>query len=124
VLDREVMGTDQFMGNASVNILPWIAAGSFEGNVDVLDKSGKKAGALTFSAKFTKTQGEYSNISNMEPNGEFSDEEIRDAFLAFDLDKNNYVGAAEIRHILINIGERATDEEVMVMRTSLLRKFD
>ena len=31
---------------------------------------------------------------------------------AFDLDKNNFVGAAEIRHVLINIGEQVTDEEV------------
>ncbi|RHY35397.1 hypothetical protein DYB32_000164 [Aphanomyces invadans] len=34
------------------------------------------------------------------------------AFKAFDLDHNNYVGAAEIRHVLINIGESPTDEEV------------
>lgn len=31
---------------------------------------------------------------------------------SFDLDKNNFVGAAEIRHVLINIGETVTDEEV------------
>jgi Ca2+-binding EF-hand superfamily protein len=111
-MDREVMGKDQFMGGARVNILPWIAAGTFEGNVDIFDKSDKKAGALSFSAKFIRTQGANSNVPNIEANGEFSDEEIRDAFLAFDLDKNNYVGAAEIRHILINIGERASDEEV------------
>ncbi|GMH46963.1 hypothetical protein TrLO_g2558 [Triparma laevis f. longispina] len=39
-------------------------------------------------------------------------EEIWDAFKAFDLDKNNFVGAAEIRYVLINIGETVTDEEV------------
>jgi len=44
--------------------------------------------------------------------GNFSDDEILGAFRAFDLDKNNYVGAAEIRHVLINIGERVTDEEI------------
>lgn len=42
----------------------------------------------------------------------FTDDEILEAFKAFDLDKNNYVGAAEIRHVLINIGEQVTDEEV------------
>ena len=38
---------------------------------------------------------------------QFSDAEILEAFRAFDLDKNNFVGAAEIRHVLvsINIGE-------------------
>jgi serine/threonine-protein phosphatase 2B regulatory subunit len=47
-----------------------------------------------------------------DPNGRFSDDEILEAFRAFDLDKNNFIGAAEIRHILINIGEQVTDEEV------------
>lgn len=47
-----------------------------------------------------------------DPNGRFSDREIREAFQSFDLDRNNFVGAAEIRHVLVNIGENATDEEV------------
>jgi Ca2+-binding EF-hand superfamily protein len=47
-----------------------------------------------------------------DPAGNFTDEEILEAFQAFDLDKNNFVGAAEIRHVLINIGEQVTDEEV------------
>lgn len=47
-----------------------------------------------------------------DPNGMFTDKEILEAFQAFDLDHNNYVGAAEIRHVLINIGESPTDEEV------------
>ena len=49
-----------------------------------------------------------------DPNGKFTDEEIWEAFVAFDLDKNNFVGAAEIRHVLINIGENVTDEEVPI----------
>ena len=47
-----------------------------------------------------------------DPSGKFTDDEIVEAFKAFDLDKNNFVGAAEIRHVLINIGEQVTDEEV------------
>lgn len=47
-----------------------------------------------------------------DPHGDFTDEEILEAFRAFDLDDNNFVGAAEIRHVLINIGEKVTDEEV------------
>lgn len=42
----------------------------------------------------------------------FSDNEIKSAFDCFDLDKNRFVGAAEIRHILTLIGENATDEEI------------
>merc|ERR1719487_1842654 len=47
-----------------------------------------------------------------DPNGKFTDQEIKEAFEAFDLDHNNFVGAAEIRHVLVNIGEQPTDEEV------------
>merc|ERR1740129_1922125 len=42
----------------------------------------------------------------------FSDEEIKQAFDTFDLDKNRFVGAAEISHILQVIGEEVTDEEI------------
>ena len=45
----------------------------------------------------------------------FNDEEIRAAFEFIDLDNNDYVGAAEIRHILICMGELVTDEEVDMM---------
>ncbi|CAM9794213.1 unnamed protein product [Chrysoparadoxa australica] len=48
---------------------------------------------------------------------EFSEEEILSAFKFLDLDKNNYIGAAEIRHILICMGELITDEEVDMMIT-------
>ena len=44
--------------------------------------------------------------------GPFTDAEIKEAFEAFDLDHNNFIGAAEIRHVLINIGEQPTDAEV------------
>jgi len=42
----------------------------------------------------------------------FSDEEIREAFVTFDLDHNSFVGAAEIKHLLGLIGETATDDEI------------
>ena len=47
----------------------------------------------------------------------FSDAEILEAFCAFDLDKNNFVGAAEIRHVLvsINIGEQAINEMIRMV---------
>ncbi|TMW66507.1 hypothetical protein Poli38472_004272 [Pythium oligandrum] len=43
---------------------------------------------------------------------EFTDEEILGAFRFIDLDKNNFIGAAELRHLLICMGELITDEEV------------
>ena len=39
-------------------------------------------------------------------------DEVKEAFREFDLDKNGYVGAAEIAHILQSMGEKATDDEV------------
>lgn len=46
---------------------------------------------------------------------EFTDEEIIAAFRFIDLDHNNFVGAAEIRHILVCMGEMITDEEIDMM---------
>ncbi len=41
-----------------------------------------------------------------------TDEEIRKAFLVFDKDGNGYISEAELRHVLNNIGEKLSDEEV------------
>ncbi len=46
---------------------------------------------------------------------EFTEEEIRRGFDFIDLDKNGYVGAAELRHVLICMGELVTDEEIDMM---------
>ena len=121
------------MGYAKIGILDWIAQGEFSGPIEILDRSGSLAGELLVEAEFEKDLGvgdATSNPTKESPkNGdtkaastskqggkgkdsEFSDAEILNAFTSFDLDKNNYVGAAEIRHVLVNIGEKATDEEV------------
>ncbi len=42
----------------------------------------------------------------------FTDEDIRQAFQTFDLDKNMYIGPGEIRHILGLLGEQVTNEEI------------
>ena len=41
-----------------------------------------------------------------------SAEEIKEAFKVFDKDGNGYISAAELRHIMTNLGEKLTDEEV------------
>ena len=46
---------------------------------------------------------------------EFTDGEIESAFKFIDLDHNGYVGAAEIRHVLVCMGELITDDEVDTM---------
>eukprot|EP00164_Ancoracysta_twista_P006044 GFYU01008336.1.p1 GENE.GFYU01008336.1~~GFYU01008336.1.p1 ORF type:complete len:373 (-),score=125.01 GFYU01008336.1:188-1306(-) len=42
----------------------------------------------------------------------YTSDDVRNAFRSFDLDKNGFIGARELRHILISIGEEVTDEEV------------
>ena len=41
-----------------------------------------------------------------------SEEMIREAFRVFDKDGNGFISAAELRHVLPNLGEKLTDEEV------------
>jgi serine/threonine-protein phosphatase 2B regulatory subunit len=82
-------------------------AGTVQSN-DALDK--EIMSALVVADKNAPVQG--LSEPPRDPNGKFTDEEIYEAFKAFDLDKNNFIGAAEIRHILINIGEQVSDEEV------------
>lgn len=142
VLDKETVGNDKFMGRCRVSIVEWIASGRFEGDLDLVDKANKPVGRVTVAVRFERPQAaggalsgpdagaadDLSKVKNnqvvvanagpgmseapRDPNGRFTDEEIYEAFKAFDLDKNNFIGAAEIRHILINIGEQVTDEEV------------
>ncbi len=120
ILNKEPVGGSKFMGRATVSILDWIALSRFDGSIEILDKSGSLAGEIIVSAQFFKPDEEPINPKTSAAGGhgsggpkqEFSDAEILNSFHSFDLDRNNYVGAAEIRHILVNIGERVTDEEV------------
>jgi len=133
VLSKEEVGNDKFLGKCTVSILDWIATGAFDGDVDLVDAQGKSVGKVAISAKFERPGGAAKpkpapgavpggggaapaggggDAAPRDPAGKFTDEEIWEAFVAFDLDKNNFVGAAEIRHVLINIGETVTDEEV------------
>ena len=49
---------------------------------------------------------------------EFTEEEIRQAFIAFDRDENGFVGAGEIRFVYSQLGEEITDEEVQSFCTA------
>lgn len=49
----------------------------------------------------------------------FTEEAIQRAFAIFDLDKNGYIGCAELKHILIMMGEIVSDEEIDMMISML-----
>ncbi|KAL4545032.1 hypothetical protein Ndes2526B_g02151 [Nannochloris sp. 'desiccata'] len=44
-----------------------------------------------------------------------TEEELREAFKVFDKDGNGYISAAELRHVMTNLGEKLTEEEVDAM---------
>ena len=41
-----------------------------------------------------------------------SEEEILEAFKVFDKDGNGFISSAELKHVMTNLGEKLTDEEV------------
>ncbi len=41
-----------------------------------------------------------------------TEDELKEAFLVFDKDGNGFISAAELRHVMTNLGEKLTDEEV------------
>ncbi|PKA64399.1 Calmodulin-like protein 8 [Apostasia shenzhenica] len=43
------------------------------------------------------------------------DEELREVFKVFDRDQNGFISAVELKNVLINLGEKLTDEEAEQM---------
>ncbi|KAK4688392.1 calmodulin, partial [Tremellales sp. Uapishka_1] len=44
-----------------------------------------------------------------------SEEEIREAFKVFDKNNDGHISAAELKHVMTNLGEKLSDEEVHQM---------
>lgn len=125
---------DVLAGRGRANFMSWIAQGQFAGDMELRDSDQQPAGAVIITAKFERTAppppatvvqaqkqqqaavpGSLQRVADdaaRDPNGRFTDKEIQEAFQSFDLDHNEFVGAAELRHVLVNIGENVTDEEV------------
>ena len=47
--------------------------------------------------------------------GTYSEEEIKEAFSVMDKDGNGFISAAEIRHVITNLGEKRLDEIIAWM---------
>ncbi|KAK3417463.1 calmodulin-like protein 11 [Eucalyptus grandis] len=43
------------------------------------------------------------------------EEELKEAFKVFDKDQDGYISPSELRHVMINLGEKLTEEEVQQM---------
>ena len=43
------------------------------------------------------------------------EEELREAFTVFDKDGNGFISADELRHVMTNLGEKLTDDEINEM---------
>ena len=48
-------------------------------------------------------------------NKEDIEEEMKEAFRVFDKDGNGFISAAELRHVMVHLGERLSDAEVEEM---------
>lgn len=54
-------------------------------------------------------------MAKKQKDGGDSQEELREAFKVFDKDGNGFISAAELRHVMTNLGEKLTDEQVEEM---------
>lgn len=130
VFEKVKLSEDKLIGKTQVNLQTWISARTYTGKLDLVDAQNSSAGRVEVQATYElagqraplglpqrrpggkQKPSAPKNEPARDPNGRFTDDEIKEAFQAFDLDNNSFVGAAEIKHVLINIGEQPEDEEV------------
>ncbi|KAI3975347.1 hypothetical protein MKX01_018789 [Papaver californicum] len=58
---------------------------------------------------------EFLNIMGRKMKEADAEDELKEAFKVFDKDQNGYISANELRHVMINLGEKLTDEELEQM---------
>lgn len=146
VINHDIMGRDEPMGVIDYSLLQVFMRGSIEEWVPLktsTDPNSGPAGEVKLAFHFEgptgiaypqyrpgidsfddsrRTQAQHASEEGEAEKKEvvaceFTDDEIKSAFKFLDLDKNNFIGAAEIRHILICMGELITDDEIDTMIT-------
>ncbi|CAN1271912.1 unnamed protein product [Linum perenne] len=59
--------------------------------------------------------GEFVSLMAMKVKENEASQEFRDAFRVFDKDQDGFISPNELRHVMVNFGERVTDEELEQM---------
>ncbi|KNZ60324.1 calmodulin [Puccinia sorghi] len=83
---------------------------------ELVDADGN--GTIDFPEFLTMMARKMLVINHVSPQPEKdtdSEEEIREAFKVFDKDGNGFISAAELRHVMTNLGEKLSDQEVEEM---------
>lgn len=73
-----------------------------QGMIDLVDADRSGTLSLEDFLKLMSTQ-----VSRVE-----TEEDVRDAFRVFDKASDNFISAAELRHLLTNLGEKLSEEQV------------
>ena len=55
---------------------------------------------------------EFLNLMSRKMKDVDSEEELKEAFRVFDKDQTGFISAQELRHVMTNLGEKLSDEEV------------
>ena len=146
---EDISGDHVLLGSAEVSLLPLFKTGRLDVDLNLILvtdfgetlNGGQVSLSLSFTAPknhaYPKDQlvpsyvvgqsddalicAEQTKRTSMDVDGIeiFSEDSIQKAFNLFDLDKNGYIGVAELKHILILMGELVTDEEVDMMISML-----
>eukprot|EP00984_Skeletonema_dohrnii_P027347 scaffold16872_cov151-Skeletonema_dohrnii-CCMP3373.AAC.2 len=139
----QVTGEFESLGSSDLSLLPLYKSASIDVSVDLKHQNelgemidvGKIQLALQFvfqgptKVAFPRDQGTVQSYipgdseaitEQAKKNAPgFSDFDIKQAFDKIDLDKNGYIGAAELRHCLVCMGEHVTEAEIDMMISML-----
>ncbi|XP_030456664.1 calmodulin-like protein 11 [Syzygium oleosum] len=77
---------------------------------DMIDKAAAADG--DWAIEFAKFLG---SMANNKKEATDVEEELKEAFKVFDKDQNGYISPSELRNVMINLGEKLTEEEVQQM---------